>query len=160
MILAGCALLASCDYTVPLVDKPSLEIDHQMVGLWARTKADHQTERLLVLPLDAKEYMVAYPQNASDSAMFARACLVECAGRKLVQLTWIGNAAGNLPDDDRVYQVSAYSIKGDELTVNLLNTDVVDKDIKTSAELADAIAQNKSHPELFVEPLIFTKVKD
>jgi hypothetical protein len=158
LILAVCVLLVSCDYTVPLIETPQLAIDPLMVGLWERTKADNQTERLLVLPLDAQQYMIAYPQGTSDVTMYARAYRVEVEGKRLIQIVWIGNASGNAPDDDRVYQVASYTIDREELTVSMLNTALIDKDVTTSAELISAIEQNIEDPNLFTDLMIFRRI--
>lgn len=153
-----CGLLTGCDYTVPLVTSPEIEIDRSVLGLWQTSKAEGGTEQLLVLPLDKCEYLVSYPSGAKD-AMFARACLCRTAGMMLVQLKWLGTAEGALPDDNRVFQFVSYSVKGDVLTIRLLNTDLVKSDAASTKELAKAIAGNKDNPGLFKEGMVFTKVK-
>ena len=50
-------------------------------------------------------------------------------------------------------------MKGDVLTVRMLNTSVVSKDIKTRAELAKAIEKNRDNPQLLNEPMVFKKIK-
>ena len=158
MALGACVALAGCDYTVPLVKTPALEIDAAAVGLWQRSKDDGQIERLLVLPLNKREYMVSFPSGSQD-AMFARAWLCRSGDMTLVQLEWIGTAQGKLPEDRRVFQLASYSVLGDALTVRMLNADVVKKDLKSSGELAKAIADNKSKPDFFKDKMVFTKVK-
>ncbi len=157
VVLVG-GLFIGCDYTVPLVTNPTIEIDRSVLGLWQRPKEDGTTEQLLVLALDKQEYLVSYPSGTND-AMFARACLCRTAGKTLVQLKWLGNAQGEPPEDNRVYQFATYSVKGDTLTVRMLNTDVVQKDVASTKELAEAIAKNKDNPSLFHDSMVFTKVK-
>ncbi len=156
VMLAG-VLLIGCEYTVPLVRTPRLEIDKSVLGLWQRSTEDGKTEQLLVLPLDKKEYLVSYPSDAKDG-MFARACLCRTDNKTLVQLKWFGTAEGKLPDDNRVYQFLSYSISGDKLTVRLLNSDVVNKDVVSTKELAKSIAANRDNPNLFKDGMVFTKV--
>ena len=158
LIVLACGLLAGCDYTVPLVTNPEMEIDRSLLGLWQTPKEDGKTEQLLVLPLDKNEYLVSYPSGAKD-AMFARACLCRAAGKALVQLKWFGTAAAELPDDNKVFQFLTYSLKGDTLTVRLLNTEVVKNDVASTKALAESIAQHKDDPGLFKEGAVFTKVK-
>jgi hypothetical protein len=158
LIVLACGLLAGCEYTVPLAQNPEIEIDRAVLGLWQRSKEDGQTEQILVLPLDKREYLVSYPA-ASPDAMFARACLARTAGKTLVQLKWFGTAQANLPDDDRVYQFVTYSVAEDKLTVRLLNSDVVGKDAKSTDELARAIAANADKTDLFREAMVFTRVQ-
>lgn len=152
-----CILLAGCDYTVPLVSKPAIAIDRSTVGLWQRTAKNGQTEHLLVVPLDEQEYLVSYPSRSED-AMFARACLARVADMTLVQLKWFATGEARLPDDDRVYQFASYSVKGDTLTVRLLNSDIIKKDVTSTAELVKAITANKNATNLFREGMVFTKV--
>lgn len=159
MALVVCGMFAGCEYTVPLVKTPKLGIDSSVVGLWQRTKENKQKESLLVLPLNKQEYMVSFPAG-SKGAMFARACLVRTADKTLVQLEWIGTAQGKLPEGNRVFQFAAYSVVGDTITVRMLNADVVKKDVKSTDELAKAIADNKDKPNLFRDKMVFTKVKN
>jgi hypothetical protein len=158
MLLVACGLLAGCDYTVPLVTSPEIALDKNLLGLWQRTAEDGKEESLLVLPLGRKEHLIWFPANNKESG-FARACLCRTAGRTLVQLEWIGTPQGKLPDDSRVFQYATYSVAGDTLTVRLLNPEVVNKDAKSSAELASAIAQNTGRPDLFREPMVFRQLK-
>jgi hypothetical protein len=149
--------------TLPLVKTPGTEIDKSVLGLWQRPIAEGKIEQLLVLPLDKNEYLVSYPLDAKEG-MFARACLCRTDDRTLVQLKWFGNVDGDWPDDKRpddkrVFQFLSYSVSGDNLTVRLLNTDVVNKDVASMKELAKSIAANRANPNLFKEGLVFTKVQ-
>ena len=156
LVLAACAVLAGCDYTVPLANIPGLEIDSGLVGLWQSAKDDGQMESLLVLPLNKKEYMVSFPAGSKD-AMYAKAWLCRSASMTFVQLEWIGTAQGKLPEDRRVFQLAGYSILGDTLTARLVNADVVKNDMKSTEELAKAIAENKGKPAFFKEKMVFTR---
>jgi len=158
IVLVACGLLGGCDYTVPLVTAPVVDIDKRLVGLWERATGTHETEQVLVLPLNKREYMIAFPLG-KEHGMFAKACITAGAGTSLVQLEWIGTVEGKLPEDDRIYQVAAYSVNGDELSVRMLNTSVVSKTVKTSDELAKAIEDNKNRPGLFGDPMVFQKAK-
>ncbi len=151
-----CLLLLGCDYTVPLVTTPDLDIDTSVVGLWQRTMDDGQSESLLILPLSEKEYLVSFPCGAKD-AMFARACFWRGSGMLLVQLDWFGTAQAKIPEDNRTYQFASYSVEGDAIQIRLLNTEVVNKDIGSSEELVKAIADNKTNPSLFGEKMLFKK---
>ena len=159
MVVVACGVLVGCDYIVPLVKTPEMGIDPGIIGLWQRSQGDGQTESLLVLPLSKQEYMVSFPAG-STNAMFARACLCRTAGKTLVQLEWVGSAQCKFPEDNRVFQFAAYSVVGDTITVRMLNTDVVKKDMKSTDELANAIADNKDKPDLLRDKMVFTKVKN
>ncbi len=157
--LLVCGMLIGCEYAVPLVKAPAIAVDPAAVGVWERTKGDGQTERLLVLPLGEREYLVSFPAGAKD-AMFARACLCRTAGITLVQLTWLGTARAKLPEDGRVFQFATYAITGDRLGVRLLNSEVVKKEAASAEELAKAIAADKDKPDLFREEMVFTRIKE
>jgi hypothetical protein len=152
-------LLAGCEYTVPLAKSPEIGIDKAILGLWQRTKDDGQVEQLCVLPLDPKEYLVSFPSGVTNS-MFARACLCRVADKSLVQLEWVGSGEGKLLEDNRAFQFVTYSLAGDRLTVRLLNSEVVSKDVASTEELTKAFAANKDNANLFKEPMVFTKVKN
>jgi hypothetical protein len=154
--MLAAVLLVGCDFTVPLVTTPRIEIDKSVIGLWQTSTEDGKIEQLLVLPLDNKEYLVSYP--TTKDGMFARACLCRTDGKTLVQLKWFGNAEGNPPDDNRVYQFLSYSVSGDKLTIRMLNSDVVNKDATSTKELAKSIAANRDNPNLFKPGGVFTKV--
>lgn len=154
-----CLLLVGCDYTVSLVDSPSLDMDKSVVGLWKREKDDGQTEELLVLPLDGCEYMISFPAGTTN-AMFARACLWRGSEKVLVQLEWFGTAQGKLPEDNRKFQYASYAVDDDSIAVRLLNPKVAPKNITSAKALAKAIADNKDHPNLFRDEMIFQKRKE
>jgi len=158
LLMILCCLLVSCEYTVPLVKKPTIDIDRSIVGLWQRPAKDGKMEHLLVLPLDKQEYLVSYP-STSDEAMFARACLGRVKGMTLVQLKWFGTAQALVPDDDEVYQFASYSVTGNKLTVSLLNSGVIPKDVASTEALVKAIAANKAATNLFRDSMVFTRIK-
>ena len=105
LMAMACTVLMGCDYAVPLVKTPAIPIDNSLVGLWQPAKTN-ESDALLVLPLDAHQYLVEYPVGSKD-AMFAKACLCRAGTRPLVQLEWFGTAQGTLPDSKVVYQFAA-----------------------------------------------------
>jgi hypothetical protein len=161
LTMLACILVVGCDYTVPLVTTPKIEIDKAILGLW-QTIDNGKTQRLLVLALDSHEYLVSY--SFDDGGMFARACLCHADHKTFVQLKWVGTTKGEVPDeknpdDKRVYQFATYSVTGDKLAVRLLNTDVVPGDVASTKELLKSIAANRDNPKLLKEEVVFTKVK-
>ena len=158
--LLACLLFAGCDFTVPLVETPTIDIDKAVIGVWEKPKPDGgQPERLLVLPLGKQEYLVTFTGNGSDS-IYARGCLCKVADLTLVQLKWIGNSKGEAPDDSRVYQFASYSVTGGHLSLRLLNPDTVGRDAQTAAILTKTIEANKASPALLREAMVFTKAKE
>lgn len=152
----ACALLAGCEYTVPLVSQPALPIDRAVIGLWQSQKESGQAEELLVLPLDAHEYLLSFPAGAKG-AMFARVCLWQGAGLTLAQLNWIGTAQAKLPENNRTYQYASFKAEGDTLRVRMLNSEVVKKEIASANALEKAIKDNKENPDLFQEEMVFKR---
>ena len=158
LALTCAAVLAGCDYKVPLTEKPELPIDTHLVGAWERTTLEGAIQRLLVLPLGKNEYLVSFPAGSRD-AMFARASLCKTAGLTLLQLDWFGTAQGDTPEDGRVYQYASYSVKDDTLKGRLLNADVVDREASSTAALSAAIEANAENANLFREVWEFKKAK-
>jgi hypothetical protein len=158
MIAAACAALAGCDYTVPLAKGPAGEADAALVGLWQRTQ-NGQTENLVVLPLGRQELLVAYPATSKD-AMYARAWAARGAGLSLIQLQWIGTGKGNVPDEKKVFQLAAYAIAGDKLTVRIVNSDKIGGSSATTDELAKALETGKADEDFYRTPMVFTRAKD
>lgn len=158
VVSAVCALLAGCDYTVPLVETAGMPIDVGVVGLWQRVDADNNSERLLVLPLNEREYLVVYPAESKE-ALFACGSLWRNEGFTLVQLDWFGTAQGKLPEDRRTFQYADYSLEADKLTLRLLNPEAVTRDAASTAALSAAIAANLKNPQLFRAAMVFSKVK-
>ena len=159
IMLMACVVLVGCDYTVPLVKTPTQHIDPALIGLWQHTKSDGQVEDLTILPLGPQEYLVSFPAGSKES-MFARACLCRVADKPGVQLEWIGNEKGETVEDGRAFQFAIYTVAGSTLTVRMLNTEVVSKNVKTSQELAEAITANKAKADLFKEEAVYSKVKE
>ena len=158
LMAAAGALLAGCDYTVPLVKTANLPIDPAVVGLWQRTGGDNKVERLLVLPLSRQEYLVVFPAGSED-ALYARGCLWRGGSTTLVQLDWFGTARGGLPDDTRTFQYASYRVESGTLTCRLLNPDVVPRELASSDALAKAIADSQDNPTRYRDGMVFQKVQ-
>ena len=156
------SLLAGCDYKVRLVDKPELPIDKALVGVWKESSQQERVERILVLPFSENEYLVVWSTGAENS-LYARACLCKETDFVLVQFTLFGSDEGPVikeeDEDAHLHQYYAYSVKDDKLTLSRLNTDVVDRDVATPAALLAAIQANRTHPKLFDEETVYTRVK-
>lgn len=150
-------LLSACDFTVPLSPKPLLPLDQRATGLWERELPEGKIERLLVLPLNDKEYFISWPEG-DKTELYAKAHLFDYSGKTLVQLEWFGNSEGTVPDDDDIYQVAKYTIKDNVLEIDMLNPRVVGYDHNTTADLAAALEKNRNNPELFHDKMIYNQV--
>ncbi len=154
-----CAGLMACDYTVPLVETPEAALDGAWVGLWGRAREKGEPERLLVLPLNPREYLVVFPAGSPD-AMYARACRAKAEGLELIQLNWVGTAKGAVPEDHRTYQYALCAREGDTLSVRLINSQTVPREVATREAWLRALAEKKDHPELFRETMRFQRESD
>ena len=152
-------LLTGCDFEVPLAQSPPLDIAEKLLGVWERDSEQYREQRLLVLPMGRREYLVSFPHGSAD-AMFARAYLFRQQADILVQLEWLGTARGALPEDKRIYQVGRCDMENGRLAVRLLNTGVVDKDATTTAHLELSLIENRNHPELWGKPLFFVRSQE
>jgi hypothetical protein len=158
IVTALCAFLIGCEFTVPLVEEPTTKINPALLGLWQHSKEDGKVEKLLILPLGEREYLVSWPANVQD-ALFARACLTETGGIPIAQLKWFGTAEGTPPDDERVYQLATYALDDQQLTIRMLNADLVGRDAPSSEALEAAIIRNTAAANLFHESMVFRKVQ-
>ncbi|MBN1675486.1 MAG: hypothetical protein JXR37_30880 [Kiritimatiellae bacterium] len=153
LALSGIALLlaAGCEYQVPITDKHVIPVDGQIVGLWAalpgKGHGPKGKERLLVLPYGDTQYIVQYP--VGEEAMYFRAYPVKIGERSCVQLELLGSLKGPVPKKERKYHVVAYSLAGDLLQVQILNTELIDPKIRDSEALKNRIQKHKKDPALF-----------
>lgn len=159
LILFTTLLLSACDYTVPLVAKPERPIDVRAVGLWQQTGDKNVANRLVLLPLNHREYLVAFPAQQKET-LYAHATLWQEGGMRLIQLNWIGTAQGTTPQNSRTYQYARYRLDGDRLTVILLNPETVSKEIDSAEKLAQTIRQHKNDPALFRKPMHFVRITE
>lgn len=153
------ALLVGCEYEVPLVSEPSVGIDETLVGVWGRELANGGEERLLILPMSEKEYLISFPMNSKDR-MFARGSVWERDDLRLVQLEWFGSAKAKLPGQDPRFQYFGYRRSGGRLEILHVNADVVGRKPSSGEALAKAILAKKSDPKFFRKPMVFDKLVD
>ena len=156
IVLLMCLMAAGCDYSVPLATTPELDADAQLVGVWAQTNEQKNVQQLLVLPLDKRELMIAFPAGSADS-MYARVVFLRRADMNLAQLEWIGSGKGRA-DTRQVFQFAACEVKADALTVRLLNPDVVSNTVTSARQLVRLIKANRSNPALFRDAMNFHRV--
>jgi hypothetical protein len=153
LLLCACVALLGCDYQVPLCQEPSGPRELDLVGAWERDTAPGETESLTIMPLHQREY-IALLKNRSAS-LVARAYPCRMGDQHLMQLQWLGSEKGLIPPGEPAYQIASYTVDGSNLTVRLLNPDVVSADATNSFELIEALAAQTGHPSLFRSPLVY-----
>jgi len=150
-------LLAGCVYEVPLSSESKQDVNKDLLGRWETVGDDGKVVPLLVLPWNAREYLVHYPATEKDGLYF-RAFVAQTGDVPIMQFQCLGTADGQVPDSPRVYHYGTFPLSGKQLVLRLINTEVVNKDVKTSEALAKAIADRREQPDLFSDQTVFTRV--
>jgi hypothetical protein len=149
LVFALLILLAGCDYEVPLSKTASFPADAGLAGLWTGTGDDGKTTSLEIKTGET-EYTAVYSEK-SDALTF-NGFEVHENGLRLIQL--------ELKDADAPkYLFVKYELTPDELNVYRLNPEVVSAKCRTAEELAADIQVHRNNPDLFVEPMKFTRAK-
>lgn len=155
-------LLSGCIYDVPLTVKTNIPIKKELLGLWefepAPEQKDEQKFTMLVLGFNNNEYVIRYGEEAD--IVYLRAYHVKLDDLvSLIQIQCIGSQKAPLNSKDTsVYDLVKYKLEGDNLTIEILNPDVIDKNCKSSRELRKKILANKNNKKLFYESAVFKKV--
>jgi hypothetical protein len=74
-----------------------------------------------------------------------------------MQLQLIGYSSGPIKKSDLPYQVALFTLNGDTVTIAMLNTSLVNKDLRGAA-LKDAFLKNSKNANLFREPAKFKRI--
>lgn len=150
-------LVAGCVYEAPLSNEPQQAVDKALLGKWQTTDRDGKVQELLVLPLGPKEYLVHYPSNAKDGIFF-RAFVAQGGEVPIMQFQALGTAAGDVPDNARVYHFGTFRVDGSQVVLRLLNSELISPELKTTEALAKALADQRQNPALFGEATVFQKL--
>lgn len=158
LILLCLIALTGCQYDVPVVKDAKKDIDQKVLGLWESLEknSDDVKDRMLILKFSDREYLVHYPSNKTDGIYF-KAFLIDVAGMTLVQLQCLATGKGELAGNDKNYALARYTVNGEQLQFQLINTEVVSNKIKDSEKIKDEIENNKDNPELFDELVEFKR---
>ena len=160
-IIAAFAIMG-CVYKAPLAAPQDIAVDNSVLGAWNiidQTAAEGKiTDKLLVLKYDKNEYLVNYENN--DGSMYFRGYPINVNDNLYIQLQLIGTDKGSVKEQDRKYQVIAYSLNKDTLNISLLNAELLKpQDINTTEEFVKAFNESKNNEKLFSEPVAFNRVK-
>jgi hypothetical protein len=154
-------LIAGCVYESPLTEEHVIAIDPSVPGVWEEIPEPGNEQipqdRMLILKFSDTEYMVSYPMGAKSD--YYRAYPINIGGVSCVQLQVIGTQKGPLePKEKDQFLVASYVISDDILEISLLNTELVDDDIKNPESLRKAFLEHKNDKNLFVEPGRFKRI--
>lgn len=151
--------VAACEYQNPLSENQNVPIDPALLGLWVPSPDNNEppppNEWILALKYSDTEYMIQY-QTGSDS-MYFRAYPIKIGDISCMQLQLIGYSSGPIKKSDLPYQVALFTLNGDTVTIAMLNTSLVNKDLRGAA-LKDAFLKNSKNANLFREPAKFKRI--
>lgn len=156
-------LLTACEYEAPLTTEHSIPIDPALLGIWGNVPESGEKPdewRILILEYSPTEYLIYYP--AGENGIYFRAYPIKVGDLACVQLKTIGSAEGpaGKEDEEDLFQVAAYTLNEGMLEVRLLNSDLVDNDLKTQEALRSAFIENTGRPDLFDNPGRFRKKEE
>ena len=156
LCLAVAALVVGgCVYEAPLAEPQGRSIDPAVLGRWKATPDDGGGSAL-VLAFSDEEYLVHYPLE--EDGIYFRAYPIELGGIACVQFKAVGTGEGPVDKDEKsLFHVLSYRIVDGELVVGLLNTELVDKGLTSSAALREAFLEHKDAPDLFTDEIKFRK---
>lgn len=155
-------LVSGCKYEAPLAVEHSIPIDPALLGVWeAIPEGDEKPDpeqRIVILRYSDTEYLVHYPA-AGKGTIYWRAYPIRVGDVACVQLQALGTGQGMIaPSEKDLFHVVTYRLEGEKLAIRVLDSDVVDDDIKETAALQAAFVQAKNREDLFDEPGLFKKV--
>jgi hypothetical protein len=152
--------VGACEYQEPLSVNQNIPIDPALLGLWQPMPDKNESvptdEWLLALKYSDTEYLVQY--KTGSESMYFRAYSIKIGDTSCIQLQLIGYSDTPIKKGDPAYQVALVTLNGDEVTVRMLNTSVVNASLR-GAELREAFLKNSKNSGLFREPGKFKRIK-
>lgn len=147
LVAAACALLAGCDFDVPLTKTATQKVNPQLLGNW-REQDEKNADLLTIRRLDDATYI------ATINGDVYRVYHSDVASRALVTVQ-------NLNDEERKYCYYLWQLSpgGAELTLRRVSPKVVPETVATSEAAQELITANLENPKLFVDPALFVREK-
>ena len=149
-----------CLYEAPFVEEATRPTDPKLVGSWVEKVVPGEIpDRFVVLAFSENEYLIHYP--ADDEGLYYRAYPVRIGEADYVQLQLLGSPSGPAGRDGgrADYLLAKYDLEDPTLSFQLINPDVIDRKIKTSAGLREALTGNIGHKELFSEATVYIRAR-
>ena len=161
LFMATALIMTACEYEEPLTQEHNIPVDPSVLGLWEEVPekgvSPGPDQRMMVMKFSETEYLIHHPMG--KDGLYFRGYPINVGGISCVQVQLIGNADGDIKDKERGYHVVSYRHTKEALLITVLNTDLVDTDLKSSADLRQAFLKNKDNPALFNSPGTFRRVK-
>ena len=133
----------ACEYEVPITSSPTRKVQERLLGNWI---SQDGKEHMRVRRLDDSIYVVYY-----DGDLF-RAYHSDVAEMPFVSVQDI-----NSNDRKYAYVVWKLSDDGKRLTLRNVKSDVIPKEQKDSARIAELLNENAKNPDLLGEEIEFNK---
>ena len=76
-----------------------------------------------------------------------------------MQIRWLGNGKGEVPDDGKVYQFVRVELADEQLSVRLVRPNALPSGLATTEALKSAVAEHAADPGLFGDPMVFKRVQ-
>lgn len=148
-VSACCVLFGSCVYEAPITAEPTRKIDQRLLGNWtARDEKNGETVKMKVVKLDDYNYIVFF-----DNKDLYRVFHSDVAKTPFVSVQI-------LDSEKPQYAYSSWTLNEDGTLVGrAVNDKVVPDETKTSSAVQKLLEQNLKNPDLFEEPMKFTKDK-
>lgn len=152
-LLAIPCLLASC-LPVPLGDPAKSKVDPALKGFWRLTSGE-KNMLIVIAPFDEHAYIMDAvgftmdkdtPRPESHFAM--KGWLTDVKGKTFLTTEFARQIAGTAPDEERAYPTFKISIKGDQLTAQMLSEKFFDN-VKTSDDLEKIVSENVENEKMY-----------
>ena len=156
-------LITGCEYESPLTKEHNIAVDSAVLGLWEaipdKGEEPKQNERMMILKYSGTEYLIHYPVGKDGS--YFRGYPIKIGGVSCVQLQVIGTKAGPPEKDEKnLFHVVSYRLASDELEIKILNSGLVDDDLKTTEALTQSFLKHKGNKKLFINPGRFRRIEE
>jgi hypothetical protein len=172
MLVIVALFLVGCEYESPLTKEHSISVDSAVLGLWElvpeKGEDSDQNMRMLILKYSGTEYLIH--QFEGKYGMYYRGYPIKIGNVPCVQIESIGTENGPLDKDDiyvtpetnewPIFDVVSYALANGELTIKILNTDLVDNELKDSEALRKSFLKHKGNKDLFIKPDKFRRIED
>ena len=133
----------ACEFEVPITSSPTRKVEERLLGDWSSLDGK---EKMKVRRFDDSIYIVYF-----DGDLF-RAYHSDVADTPFVSVQDL-----NTSDRKYAYVVWRLSDDGKRLSLRSVQSKVVPKGKKDSAEVAELLKENARNPELFGEEIEFNK---
>ena len=145
-------IMTGYGYEAPLTEEHSISVDQSVLGLWEPIPDEGEqldpNDRMIILKYSATEYLIHHPTG--KDGMYFRGYPIKIGGVSCVQIQVIGTAKGNLDRHEKeLFHVVSFRLLDRKLEIKMLNTELVDDDLKDSDKLKKAFLKHKDNKDLF-----------